>query len=371
MSAFSHTNATRNERPQLANNTSLHTNATLDQIAQALLAHDNYVIVGHVSPDGDCLGSQLALMHALHQLGKQARCVLATDATSIDASFSFLPGITTMIAAATVAAANKQASAPCVIALDVPSYDRMGKTAAALHEQAQFTITIDHHQNDKALSTLNYIDPNAASTTLLVWQLLAELGVQVTSDIALCTLTGLITDTGGFQYQNTNAFSLRCAAQMLEAGANLPFICTQVFQRRSLAAMKLENIALDRFELLLNGQLAITYLTQHDFATVYASKTDADNIINALRNIDGVRVACVLRESAEDALKEASEEASIRGSLRAKDATDVSVFAAQHNGGGHKAAAGMTLHGNMQTVYENIKQELTSYLLEAWKDRSV
>lgn len=363
MSASLPTNATLNngalhdKNTTPLNNASLPANATLSQIAQALLAHDEYVIVGHVSPDGDCLGSQLALMHALHQLGKQACCVLATDATSIDASFLFLPGIDMMIAA------HEQTSAACVIALDVPSYDRMGASAAALHKHAQFTITIDHHQNDKAISHLNYIDSQAASTTLLVWQLLDELSVSVTSDIALCTLTGLITDTGGFQYQNTDAFSLRCAAQMLEAGANLPYICTQVFQRRSLAALKLEHIALDRFELLLDGRMAITYVTQNDFTAVHALKTDADNIINALRNIDGVIVACVLRENAEDA--------SIRGSLRAKDTTDVSAFAVQHNGGGHKAAAGMTLKGSMQTVYESIKQELMCYLLDTWKERSV
>lgn len=338
-------------------------NATLADIAQALRAHDDYLIVGHVSPDGDCLGSQLALMHALRQLGKQVCCVLATDATSIDTSLTFLPSIETMLAADQVVVRTESEieaqhkSAPCVIALDVPTYDRMGSAAASLHEKAPFTVTVDHHENKKALSTLNHVDPQAASTTLLVWQLIEELGIQPNSDMALCALTGLITDTGRFQYQNTSPFALRCAANMLEAGANLELICTQIFQRKSRAALALEQCALERLEFLLDGSLAISYVTLDDFAKVGATKTDADDIINTLRSIDGVRVACMLRET----------EDKVRGSLRSKDATDVSRFAAKHNGGGHKAAAGMTLQGNMQDIFARAKTELCAYLQEAWK----
>ena len=351
------------------------TNATLAQIAQALREHDNYIIVGHVSPDGDCIGSQLALKHALHRLGKKAQCVLATDALSVDTSLGFLPGVHDMVPAAelleqmvgacesTAPAAAADAASPvaesCVITVDVPNHERMGQAAASLHKRASFTITLDHHANKEAISTLNYVDPNAASNTLNVWQLIGELGVDRSGDVALCAFTGLVTDTGRFQYQNANPFAFRCAAEMLECGADLEMVCTQIFQRRSIASLQLENRAIARMELLLGGALAVTYITLDDFACVGAAKTDADNIVNTLRSIDGVRVACTLRETEEN----------VRGSLRSKDGTDIAVFAFEHGGGGHKAAAGMTLKGAIVDVFAQVKEELCVYLQEMWKEQ--
>ena len=328
-------------------------NATLASIAQALCEHDNYLIVGHVSPDGDCLGSQLSLMHALRQLGKSVQCVFASDEKSVSASLSFLPGIDAIIPA------EKADFTPCVIAVDVPTHERMGEAAAALHQRASFTVTLDHHANKEAVSTLNYVDPQQASASCIVWELIGLLGVTRTREIATCAFTGLITDTGSFRYQNANALCFRYASEMMECGVDLPFVCSQIFQRRSLASLRLENTAISRMRLLLDGSLAMTYVTLDDFAQANAVKTDADIIVDTLRSIDGVRVACVLRQG---------DEAQIRGSLRSKDATDISLFAQAHNGGGHKAAAGMTLQGKVDQVFETIQAELCAYLQNAWKE---
>ena len=328
------------------------TNATLQEIAQALKTHDEYLIVGHVNPDGDCLGSPLSLMHVLRRLGKHAQCMLAGAAASIDKTLLFLPG------AKEILASDETYHASCVIAVDVPTYDRMGQTIAALHEHAAFTVTLDHHACEKALSTLNYIDPDAASTTLIVWKLAAELGVSCQGDVALCAFTGLITDTGRFQYQNTDAIAFRSAAEMMECGADLSLVCTNVFQSRSYASLKLENSAISRMRFFLGGALAMTYVTLEDFKETQAVKADADTIVNTLRSLDGVRVACVLRENEEE----------IRGSLRSKDATDVSLFALEHGGGGHKAAAGMTLHGDIADIFDRTADELCAYLRAAWKE---
>ena len=192
-----------------------------------------------------------------------------------------------------------------------------------------------------------------------MWQLIGELGVDRSGDVALCAFTGLVTDTGRFQYQNANPFAFRCAAEMLECGADLEMVCTQIFQRRSIASLQLENRAVARMELLLDGALAVTYVTLDDFASVGATKTDADNIVNTLRSIDGVRVACTLRETEEN----------VRGSLRSKDGTDIAAFAFEHGGGGHKAAAGMTLDGAVADAFDQVKEELCSYLQEMWKEQ--
>lgn len=326
------------------------TNATLKEIAQALLEHDDYVIVGHVSPDGDCIGSQLSLWHALRRAGKNAVCAFATDESSLDKSLMFLPGALEIVPAADI----KQAA--CVISVDVPTHERMGEAAAALHSAAEFTITLDHHANDVAISDMTYVDPDSASATLIVWDLARELGVERDGDLALCAFTGLVTDTGRFQYQNTDAHAFACAAEMRELGVDLGLVCNQLFQRRSLSALKLEGAAAARMELLMDGAVAITYVTLDDFEETGAVKADADNIVNVLRSLDGVRVACVLRRTEEN----------IRGSLRSKDDTDISLFARRHNGGGHKAASGFTLYGEIDQQFSLLKDELCQFLAQQW-----
>lgn len=335
------------------------TNASLRDIAQALRVHDDYLIVGHVSPDGDCIGSQLALMHALRRMGKRARCAFASDASSLDASLSFLPGVSD------ISAASKVQHAASVIAVDVPTRKRMGQTIAALQEAAQFTVTVDHHATEETPSQLRYIDPDAASTTTLIWDLARELGVSREGDVATCAFTGLVTDTGRFQYQNANAQAFRCAAEMVEQGVDVEAVCGQLFQRKTHASLLLESQAATRMELLLDGRLAMTYVSLDDLEQAHACKTDADGVVNVLRSLDGVRVACVLREAVADD----GQTVQVRGNLRSKDGTDVSAFARAHDGGGHSAASGMTLSGDLPLVYNDIKEELSGYLSAFWKER--
>ena len=326
------------------------TNTTLEEIAAALREHDNYVIAGHMSPDGDCLGSQLALMWALRSIGKQAQCVFEADVHSVPLALQFLPGIEEFVPARDVASASS------FVALDVPSYERMGKHPARLHASASFTVTIDHHAYPERISQLSYVDPAAASTTTLVWRLAQCLGAETAPHVASCAYTGLVTDTGRFQFQNSDAAAFRAAAEMVEAGADVAFIATQIYQNRSLASIQLENIAAEHMELLLDGRLAFSWVSLADFARCGASKPDADALIEMLRSISGVRVACLLRETEE----------SVRGSLRAKDNTNVATFAAQHNGGGHDAAAGMTVFAELSQAIETIREELSGYCLRVW-----
>ena len=326
------------------------TNVTLSELAQELLAHDNYVIAGHVSPDGDCIGSQLSLMHALRGLGKNVRCVLAGDTNSLPRSLRFLPGAEEMVPASEIVSTDS------FIGVDVPNQARMGEEAAQLHAEAGFTATLDHHANPERVSDVAFVDPDAASTTVLVWELIAALGHTPTKEEAVCAYTGLATDTGRFAYQNADPRAFRAAACMIEAGVNVSEVYNAVFASRSLAAAYLEARALQRMELLMGGALAVSFVTLEDFEEAHAVKADADNVINALRSLEGVRVACVVRETEEN----------VRGSLRSKDDTDISIFARSHNGGGHKAASGMTLFGDIHTVFGQIKTELVEYLQEQW-----
>lgn len=317
------------------------TNTTLEEIARQLLAHDNYVIGGHVSPDGDCLGSQLALAWALRACGKQVACVRArTDA--IDGTLDFLPGAEDIAPAA-------EYDGPCdsFVAVDVPTPERLGD-AAALQARASFTVTVDHHAVPEAMSQLSYTDPDAASTTMMVWELVKLLGVEPHKVIATCAYTGLMTDTGRFQFQNADKDAFAAAAEMVAAGAEPSAIARQFYQNRSLASIRLESAAIDHLCFSADGRAALSWLSLADFERCGAVKADAEPLIDVLRSIAGVEVACILREQAGE----------VRGSLRAKDDTDVAAIAREFGGGGHTAAAGFTLHGAFPQAVARVAERL-------------
>lgn len=317
-------------------------NATVAEIAEKLRACDNIVIGGHVNPDGDCLGSQLALWHALKALDKRAVCV-AADNKKLPLSEEALPG-----RGAVIAADAYDGACDAFVAVDVPTPERMGEAPAALHKQAGVTFTVDHHAVPERMSDFSYTDPQAASTTMLVWQLIGHLGVQPSAAMATCAYAGLMTDTGRFQYQNTDAAALEAAAELVRAGASPSAIARAAYQNRTLASVKLENVAVSRMTLGCGGVYALTYITKEDYAACNAEKADGEMIIDTLRSLAGVRVACVLREQDE----------SVRGSLRAKDDTDVAALARRFNGGGHRAAAGLTLELPLEQAVETMRAAL-------------
>lgn len=314
------------------------TNTTLAEVAHALSDYTSFVICGHVNPDGDCLGSQLALAHALRGLGKQVTCVLA-KADPIDQNLAFLPGLSDM-----VFAGDYQGPVEVFVAVDVPTVERMG-AAAALHERACVRFTIDHHAVDTTMAEYTYVDPASPSTTMLIWKLACLLGV-TTPDVALSALCGLITDTGRFAYQNTTPEAFELAAEMMRAGASPVVVSREFFQNRSRASLELERLVLDRMEVSEQGMFACSYLMLADFEEQGAIKADAEPLIDTLRSVRGVRVALILREN---------KPGEVRGSLRAKDdTTDVAQVARVFDGGGHKAAAGFTFKGTMEQALQEV-----------------
>ncbi len=318
------------------------TNTTLAAIAEALRAYDTFAVCGHVNPDGDCLGSQLALALALEAAGKKVDRLLVRD-DAIDAGLRFLPGAQRLIPA------ESYDGAPQVfIACDVPLRDRIG-AAASVQDRACLRVTIDHHAVDTSMSEMNYVDPDAAACGLLVWELIGCMEVPVSPEIATCCYVALMSDTGRFQYQNTDAAVFAAAGAMVAAGAD-PALCSrEVYQRRSRASLGLEGILLDRMVVADDGAWCMAALSADDFASCNAVKADAEPLIDVIRSLDGIRVACVLREN----------DGNVRGSLRAKDEdTDVSLLARFIGGGGHKAAAGFTFNGSLGQA----ASQLPSYL---------
>ena len=318
------------------------TNTDLASIAAALQEGSHYAICGHVNPDGDCLGSMLALSGALRALGKRVDCLLVEDAP-VEEGLHFLPGFETL-----TPAPNYAGHPDTFITVDVSLASRIG-VCADIRSRCARTISIDHHRVPETYSQLNYVDPDAPAACLIVWNLIKLLPVRVTPDIALCAYTGLMTDTGRFQFQNTNAESYLAASEMVAAGVSPDLPAREVFQSRSMASLHLECRLLERMELLFDRRFSFSYLTRDDFREFGASKADAEPLIDTLRSVRGIEVACILKDQPDGA---------VRGSFRAKTDADVSAMARALGGGGHRAAAGFTFDGTLAEAIVAVKRQV-------------
>ena len=302
------------------------TNTTLADIAKVMRLNDDFVICGHVSPDGDCIGSQLTLWHALHALGKHATCVRVRD-EPIGESLEWLPGVSGIIPAEAY-----EGSCGVFVGVDVPTRERIG-VAVNLLDRAATSITIDHHAAESRMCDHVYVDPKSASASILVWELVKELCDKPPFESALCAYTGLMTDTGGFRFQNSDENAFSAASELIAFGVDPAFAAASVFQNRTMASLKLEATVIDRMHVFANGEAVLSWVSSDDMKRFGAIKADAEPLIDSLRSLSGTRVACMLRE----------QDGKVRGSLRSKDETNVAWLARELGGGGHQSAAGFTL----------------------------
>lgn len=318
--------------------------ATYGDIAQALRAHDGFTVCGHVNPDGDCIGSVLGMAHLLRLLGKEVQPIAAM-AEPLDASLASIPG------ADGILRAEDARPTPVFVTVDATADERLGEAAASLRSRAAFQIVLDHHEVRACSADLCRIEPDAASTTCLVWDLARAAEVPLTKDLAACCYTGLMTDTGRFQYQNADARAFRSAAEMVACGIDVSHISQEFFQNKTVAALRIEALTVERMEFLDGGRAVLSWISKDDLQRLEARRDDCEGAINALRSIGQVQVACVLKEYDADL---------VRGSFRSKDGTDVAALAARFGGGGHKAAAGFTLECSLEEALGQVRAALSS-----------
>jgi bifunctional oligoribonuclease and PAP phosphatase NrnA len=316
--------------------------ATNQAIIDSILATEgNIAIACHRNPDGDTLGSGLAVFLWLKAAGRQVS-IYCVDA--VPSLYAFLPG----------AAEVSSTIMPCVLLLvvDTASPELLGRDAEQLLAQAKHIICIDHHFTNKRFGAENYVYDQAASTAEVIAELLLETGQNVTKDIADCLYTGIVTDTGRFGFDYTRPQSLRLAAALMERGARFEEIQSLIFRRRTLSKTRLLAQALSNLKLLGDGRLAVMTITLQELAACGASADEAESIVNFAGEVEGAEIGILLRETPSGKVK---------GSIRASGEVDVAALAGIFGGGGHKKAAGCTLDGPM----ENAEQQITSAALAA------
>lgn len=294
-------------------------NCTLEEIAALLLAQDKLVLCPHVSPDGDALGSTLALKMALEKAGKKVTVMVDDD---VPKAFGFLPQIDCFVKPSDA----EVVEADLLVVLDASSLDRIGKVAQAV--KAKAVANIDHHISNTQFADYLYLNTEAAATAEILCNLVEKLGITPDKDLATCLYTGIYTDCGSFRYANTTPGTMRAAAKLLEYGAR-PNEISDALGTNTRANIEMLGKVLQTLAFYNDGKISTLEIN----SDLYDKDVNTDNFISFARYIEGVDVAVLFK---------AVEPAVTRVSMRSQD-TDVAAIALSFGGGGHVRAAGCTV----------------------------
>jgi len=306
------------------------------KILEEIRQHRSICVVGHIRPDGDCIGSQLALTLALQTQGLDVTC-WNQDPVPPKLRFMDPKGI--------LQVPTEGKAFDCVIAVDAASFERLG-TAAAATENSKVLINIDHHPSNTRYGDLNWIASQASSSGEMIFQLIKAARWTLSAEMADCLFTAISTDTGSFQYPSTSPDTFETAGELVKKGADIAHICDEVYQSYSLSRVRLLKRVYNQFKLTEENRIAYLWLKKSDFAKSGATREDTEGLIDHIRAIEPVVVACLFEEI---------EPGEVRISLRSKHPeVNVNEIAKQFGGGGHKAASGARMEGKPMTIQRRV-----------------
>ena len=300
-----------------------------------------FLITAHVDPDGDAVGSCLGLEFALRYLGKETQVVLES---TLPASLAFLPGSSGILRSADVPKRFTHA-----FVLDSSSLDRVGAVGTAnLTPDARIAV-IDHHWGNAGFGAPRLVNPEASATAELIYDLIENLNVPITPEIATNLYTGILSDTGGFRYANTSARTLRVSARLVEHGARAAEVAEALYATKTAPSLRILGMALASLETQGGGRIGAMTISRAMFEEAGATPEDADGIVQYAKSLVGARVGVLIQEVAPG---------EIRASLRSDGTVDVNEVASRFGGGGHRNAAGLRVRGALETVRQDLFRAL-------------
>jgi bifunctional oligoribonuclease and PAP phosphatase NrnA len=295
--------------------------------------HEEFLVLSHVDPDGDAIGSCLALAEGLRTSGKKA--VVANE-SPLPESLRFLPGWEEVRLPAEVARVF-----PAVFVLDCSTLDRVGPAAARLLGPDAAIANVDHHAANDHFGDPRLVNVEASATAELVYEILEACGVPIGPEAAECLYAGIASDTGGFRFANTTPRALRLAARLVERGAKPAFTADALYGRKSEGSLRILGLALTSLESRARGQIGVITIPHAMFEQARAVPEEADGIVQFAKSLNGARVGVLLQEVTPG-------EAKI--SFRSDGSVDVNQVAGRFGGGGHKNAAGARIRGDFDRV---------------------
>jgi phosphoesterase RecJ-like protein len=321
----------------------------LERVSAELQARDRFLLTAHEGPDGDALGSLLGLHKVLTQLGKDSLMFMAAKEFPLPIEYRFLP-LEEVFHEPPADMADRT-----VVFLDCGNVDRV--PVDWLTAGGNEVINIDHHHDNTRFGDINLVEVGASCTAEIVYDLALLLGTKITPEIASALYVGLITDTGKFMYENTNAHTHRVAADLIEAGVDVDDTYRRLYEHVPLEKLRLVSRALDKISSHCDGRLALSYITTADYEATGAGEEMTEGLIDNLRSIDGVKVAAVIRDLGDRG--RAARKVSLRSSA---GEVDVSAIARLHGGGGHKRAAGFSTDLEFEELAEFLAGEVSKQL---------
>jgi phosphoesterase RecJ-like protein len=307
----------------------LSSKTAIERVADELRSRDKFLLTAHEGPDGDALGSLLGMHHLLTQLGKDSVMFLAAKEFPLPIEYRFLP-LEEVFHEPPADMADRTA-----IFLDCGNIDRM--PVDFLTEGAHEIINIDHHHDNTQFGDLNLVDVDASCTAEIVYELAQLLEVRITPEMAAALYVGIITDTGKFMYDNTNARTHRIAADLIEAGVVVDDTYRRLYEHVPIEKIRLVARALDGIQRYCRERLVVAYITAEDYRATGAGEEMTEGSIDHLRSIDGTQIAALIRDLGDRG--RAARKVSLRSS---SGVIDVSAIARKNGGGGHKRAAGFS-----------------------------
>lgn len=294
---------------------------------------------GHVHPDGDCLGSMLGLYHILSDMGYSVVPVM--NRNDVPSHYSFLPGVEKL-------KDPEECCESCdvFIGVDAPTPARLGD-AEKLFKRCRFSVNIDHHIDSENYADLNIVFENFSSVSEIIFWMAKSEGVFISEEAAVCIYTGIVTDTGRFQYSNTAVSTFEAAAELVSAGVKPVEVFRQVYENVEPGTIKLLGYLLER-TVNENG-FCWSYVLQSDLKKTGTTLADTENFVDHVRSVKGCQVAAVFKEIDAGSKK-------WKVSLRSKGKIDVQKIAALFGGGGHTEAAGCDMHGKLEEVVDALRK---------------
>ena len=314
---------------------------TIDNIKEEIQKAEDVVILTHENPDGDPVGSALAMYLTLRKLGKEVDVIIP----EFPKTFEFLPG------ADSVKKEGKEEIYDLAICVDVTGINRLNGYSKYF-EDAKVKIQIDHHQVNEMFADYNFVNPASPACAQNLIFIIEQLGVEIDKEIGTCLLTGIITDTGGFKYDGVSAETFEFTSWLLAKDVNVSDVYKKVMQMKTRANFELRKLIMDRMEFIHDNKITYTYMTLEDEKNVGAMPGDNEGLVEIGRDIEGVEVSILIREKKNG----------YKISLRSNEYVNVSDVCVTFGGGGHKKAAGYDMQGSLEQIKAQILSEVEKYI---------